>query len=140
MRSSGEALHVVAAIIVSGGRVLACRRSQHKASPGLWEFPGGKVDLGELPLDAIVREIQEELELDVLPLRTFDVSETFVGDTLIRLECIVCKPLATFRLQSSDHDLFMWLLPNELSGLDWAAPDLHAVRALESLDSFARLL
>lgn len=140
MSDLGEALHVVAAIIISDGRVLACRRASHKASPGVWEFPGGKVDPGELPFEAIIREIQEELELDVLPLETFNVSGTLVGDLLIRLECIVCKPLATFRLQSSDHDLFMWLLPNELSGLDWAAPDLPAVRALEGLDSFVGLI
>lgn len=140
MSSVYKALHVVAAIIISDGRVLACRRSQHKASPGLWEFPGGKVDPGELPFAAIIREIQEELELGVLPLETFDLSDTLTGDLLIRLECIVCEPLATFQLHSSDHDSFMWLLPNELLGLDWAAPDLPAVRALASLDSFTGLL
>lgn len=140
MSSVDKTLHVVAAIIISDGRVLACRRSQHKSSAGLWEFPGGKVDPGELSFDAIVREIREELELEVLPLETFDVSDTLLGDLLIRLECIVCQPLATFQLQSSDHDLFMWLLPNELTGLDWAAPDLPAVRTLASLDSFTGLL
>jgi 8-oxo-dGTP diphosphatase len=133
MRISGEPLHVVAAIIISGGRVLACRRAPHKSSPSLWEFPGGKVDLGELPLDAIVREIREELELDVLPLRTFDVSETLVGDTLIRLECIVCQPLADFKLKSSDHDAFLWLLPGQLGELDWATPDLPAVGLVSQL-------
>ena len=130
MSDLGEALHVVAAIIISDGRVLACRRAPHKASPGLWEFPGGKVDPGELPFDAIVREIQEELQLAILPLQTFDVSETVVRDSLIRLECIVCKPLAEFNLQSTDHDSFLWLLPTELLGLDWAAPDLPAVTSL----------
>ena len=130
MSDLGDALHVVAAIIISDGRVLACRRAPHKASPGVWEFPGGKVDPGELPFDAIVREIQEELQLEILPVQTFDVSETVVGDFVIRLECIVCKPLAEFNLQSTDHDSFAWLLPSELLWLDWATPDLPAVSLL----------
>ncbi len=130
MRSVDKALHVVAAIIISDGRVLACRRSQHKSSAGLWEFPGGKVDPGELPFDAIVREIREELDLEVLPVQTFDVSITPVGDQLIRLECIICYPLAEFNFKSSDHDSFTWLSPNALGDLSWATPDLPAVRLL----------
>lgn len=140
MLQANRSLHVVAAIIISEGRVLACRRALHKASPGLWEFPGGKVELGEPPFDAIVREIKEELQLVVQPVKTFNVSETPVADFVIRLECIVVEPLEKFNLQSSDHDAFLWLVPSELPGLNWAAPDLPAVQLLASLSSLEGLL
>jgi len=54
-------IHVVAAIFTKGKKVLACRRASHKNSPGLWEFPGGKVENGESSFAALEREIKEEL-------------------------------------------------------------------------------
>ncbi|MEY4320737.1 MAG: hypothetical protein RLZZ471_678 [Actinomycetota bacterium] len=134
------ALHVVAAIIVQGSRVLACRRASHKAAPGKWEFPGGKVDLGEGSHDALVREIKEELGLDCQAIRTYDISDTPVGNQTIRLETVICKiPLIPY-LASTDHDGFIWLLPGEISSLDWAEPDLPAVQRLSLLGAFESLL
>ncbi len=65
--ASGKRLLLVAAaaLIDPSGRVLITQRPQHKALGGLWEFPGGKVELGEAPETALARELREELELTV---------------------------------------------------------------------------
>jgi 8-oxo-dGTP diphosphatase len=133
------ALHVVAAIILADNRVLACRRSPDKVSAGMWEFPGGKVDPGESPEDAIVREIQEELSLELKVLKPYDSSDTFVGETLIRLQTIVCTPQGQFAESSTDHDEFRWLSVEQLMSVEWALPDLPSVRRLlnENFDLLA---
>ena len=59
-------IDVVAAVIQIGGRYLICQRPHHKQHGGLWEFPGGKVAQGERFYDAVIRELYEELELEVL--------------------------------------------------------------------------
>lgn len=57
-------LPVVAGIIVKDGKVLLGQRPEHKSLPGLWEFPGGKIELGELPAQALKRELMEELGIN----------------------------------------------------------------------------
>ena len=81
-------IHVVAAIFTKGEKVLACRRAPHKSSPGLWEFPGGKVEAGESSFAALEREIKEELGFECKPSETFDVSITKVGE---RISAFVSK-------------------------------------------------
>src|SRR6516225_4802769 len=56
--------HVVAALIVRDGRVLVCQRTRHQTMPLKWEFPGGKIEDGEQPRDALRRELDEELGID----------------------------------------------------------------------------
>ena len=57
---------VVAALIVSDGRILACQRTRHQAMPLKWEFPGGKIEEGEQPRDALRRELDEELGIEAM--------------------------------------------------------------------------
>jgi 8-oxo-dGTP diphosphatase len=132
---SKHALHVVAAIFIQDNRILACRRAPHKSSPGLWEFPGGKVDPGEDSFTALEREIREELSLKCQPLRMFDVSETELGEQVIRLETIYCALDKVPELVSTDHDQFLWVKQGQIKDLDWAGPDLPAVRKLLGLPS-----
>ncbi len=131
-------LHVVAAIIISNGKVLACRRASHKVSGGLWEFPGGKVEVGEHPRAALDREIFEELGLVVQAGLTFDKSVTKVSEDLtVLLECLLVEHETMFDVQSADHDAFMWLAPSEMLSLSWAAPDLPAVTKLSNMTTFS---
>jgi 8-oxo-dGTP diphosphatase len=133
-------LHVVAAIIVADGQVLACRRASHKASGGLWEFPGGKVEVGEMPAPALERELFEELGLVAKPTWMFDKSATMVHDNLtVLLECLIVPVEEVFHVVSSDHDDFIWLAPGELSNLNWATPDLPAVSKLAAMTTFTNL-
>lgn len=128
--SENLVLHVAAAIFVKGEKVLACRRAPHKSSPGLWEFPGGKVEPGESAFSALVREIKEELGFECKPRETYDVSTTKVGELEIKLETIVCPYDSEQELSSTDHDEFRWLEVDELHKVKWAKPDWPAVKKL----------
>jgi 8-oxo-dGTP diphosphatase len=123
-------LHVAAAIFIRDQKVLACRRAPHKSSPGLWEFPGGKVEPGETSFVALVREIKEELGFECKPRETYDVSITKVGELEIKLETIVCPYDSDQELSSTDHDEFRWLEIDELHKVKWAKPDRPAVKKL----------
>ncbi|UUT34504.1 (deoxy)nucleoside triphosphate pyrophosphohydrolase [Microbacterium elymi] len=123
-------LDVVAAVIVDGDRILACRRREGKADAGRWEFPGGKVEPGESPAEALVREVREELGIDI---RIGEVLRTDVTDAAgrsIRLTCLAATLSGERPTDSTDHDRMEWVRPAELSALDWAEPDLPMVREL----------
>jgi 8-oxo-dGTP diphosphatase len=66
-KGSPVVLVVAAALVDADGRVLLAQRPEGKSMAGLWEFPGGKVEAGETPEDALVRELREELSIDVKP-------------------------------------------------------------------------
>lgn len=126
-----EPLLVVGAVIVDRGRILACRRAPDRSAGGLWEFPGGKVEAGETQPQALRRELNEELHIDVQVGEHVSAATTAVGARLIELHCwwVIAneEPRA-----STDHDAMRWLAPHELSHVEWAAPDLPAVQVLQT--------
>ena len=125
------AITVVAAIIQdSDGLLLCAKRGDWKDSAGKWEFPGGKPLKNEPLEDALVREIKEELAIEIRPLSIFDRSTTIVDDIEIDLVCFSTVLLGPKPTGSSDHSEIRWLKQTELSGLDWATPDLPAVKKL----------
>ena len=121
---------VVGAAIVRGGRVLATRRTRPPHARGLWELPGGKVEPGETPEQALVREIREELGCEVRVTGFLD-GEQPVGDDytlrVARAELIAGDP------EPHEHDALVWVGPDQLDSLEWLAPDrpfLAEVRTL----------
>lgn len=135
-----NSIHVAAGIFIKDDKVLACRRAPHKSSPGLWEFPGGKVEKGESVFDALQREISEELGFTCQPNYLFDTSVTELGDSLIKLESVICGFNGPETLISTDHDAFRWLQIEELFLVEWAMPDLPSVRNLSNQASLASLV
>jgi 8-oxo-dGTP diphosphatase len=118
---------VVAAIIQDeNGNYLCAKRGDWKAAAGKWEFPGGKPEAEESLEAAIVREIQEELNTQITVRRQFDRSIT--GD--IELVCFVCDLVGEKPVQSTDHSELRWVPEGELSKLDWAEPDLPALKRI----------
>lgn len=123
-----EALEVVAAVATrADGRILVCRRALGRASAGQWEFPGGKVETGEPPADALRRELREELgvEATIGELLTRDI--TMVGSLPIDLACYRVSFDSGPPRESSDHDVLRWLEVADLPTVTWALPDLPAV-------------
>ena len=123
-------LQVVAAVIERDGLVLACRRRADRSAGGLWEFPGGKIEPGETAEQALRREIAEELGVEIRVVGELTADVTVVGGRSIRLVCLRATLLDAAPESSIDHDELRWMLPADLPSLEWADPDLPAVRLL----------
>ncbi|WP_238385203.1 (deoxy)nucleoside triphosphate pyrophosphohydrolase [Nesterenkonia muleiensis] len=123
-------VRVVAAVVFDDEKVLACRRKPDKAAGGLWEFPGGKIESGESPQEALVREIREELGTTVLVDSELSTDTTVVDGLAIQLACFRTSLAGPKPEQSLDHDQLLWIPLSDLGRLEWARPDLPAVRRL----------
>lgn len=124
---------VVGAVLVDGQTVLAARRSEQMSLPGMWEFPGGKIEAGETPEEALARELVEELQC------TAEIGE-HVETTVYEYEKIIVS-LATYYCtlregtpQLTEHSEIRWVPAAELRELDWAPADIPAVeRVIQDL-------
>lgn len=120
------------AALVRDGRVLAARRAAPPQLAGHWELPGGKVEPGESPESALVREVAEELGcgVEVVALLPGE-SEVRAGLTLrvavVRL--VAGEPVP----RAADHDAVRWLGPDELDRVSWLAPDVPFLAPLREV-------
>jgi 8-oxo-dGTP diphosphatase len=119
---------VVGAALFDGDRLLAARRSAPPELAGRWELPGGKVESGEAPEEALVRELREELGVHARavgrvpgawPLR--DPYVLTVWTAVLETDSPAPEPL-------QDHDELRWLGPGEIWDVDWLEQDVPAVR------------
>ena len=123
-------IKVVAAVIEKDGRFLLCKRGPGGNCPFLWEFPGGKIEEGETPFDAIIREIREELSVEIEPEEIFLEYPFSYPDREIYFYFIRSK--ITFgEIKPTFHVDTKWLLPNELDSLEYCPADLSTVKKLK---------
>jgi 8-oxo-dGTP diphosphatase len=124
-------LDVVAGVICHDGQILAAKRLEGGPSAFKWEFPGGKVEAGETPQQALVRELDEELGMSVVVNEEIGVFSTRMGQLNIHLRCYYCSTSSRHsRLKA--HSEVQWRAPSSLSELDWALPDLPIVHVLST--------
>ncbi len=127
-------LVVAAALIDSDGRVLLARRPAGKSFAGLWEFPGGKVESGESPEGALIRELHEELGIEtwkscLAPL-TF-VSHAY-PDFHLLMPLFVCRRWDGIPIMH-EHDALKWVRVRDLGEYDMPPADLPIVPVLRDL-------
>lgn len=120
---------VTAAIILQNNQVLAARRAPHKHMGGYWEFPGGKIEIGETPEQSLARELLEEMGITVQVGEHFYTNQHDYGEKQIMLTAYFCSWLEG-DLTLNDHDTIKWCASNALLSLDWAPADIPIVQAL----------
>lgn len=117
-----KTIEVVAAIIVKGDQVFATQRG-YGDFKGWWEFPGGKIEAGECPHEALKREIVEELEAEI---EVGDLLETVEWDYPtfhLTMHCFVCS-LKSESLHLNEHADSAWLTKDNLGSVKWLPADL----------------
>jgi 8-oxo-dGTP diphosphatase len=128
-------LIVVAAALIDGdGRVLIQQRPPGKNMAGLWEFPGGKVDLGETPEAALVRELSEELGIDVETacLAPAAFASEALGEKHLLLLLYICRKWSGIP-QPLEASALKWVRPNALYSIDMPPADRPLIGLLDAL-------
>ena len=124
---------VVAAIIKHKGKILCVQRntSKYEYISNKWEFPGGKVEVGETREDAIIREIREELNITITVESEFITVDHVYPDFSLLMHSFICE-VDSKKLTLHEHIDKKWLKIHELNELDWAAADIPIVNRLIS--------
>ena len=126
-------IDVVCGVIEDGrGNVLACRRPAGKHLGGLWEFPGGKVDPGESPAEALIRELREELMIDVVVSSPLEPVVWPYESITIRLIPYLCRIVAGEPV-AHEHDEIRWCSRCLLATLEWAPADIPILAGLDAI-------
>ena len=122
-------LQVVAAIICKDNRIFATQRGYGEFR-GQWEFPGGKVEPGETPEEALIREIKEELDIEISVGKYIHTVEYDYPTFHLSMLCFICKILSG-SLVLKEHEEARWLEKDNLYSVDWLPADLEIVSLLE---------
>ncbi|MFE7071915.1 (deoxy)nucleoside triphosphate pyrophosphohydrolase [Streptomyces sp. NPDC057620] len=122
-----ELIVVVGAAVLSGGRLLAARRSAPVELAGRWELPGGKVEPGESPERALVRELREELGVSAEVVRRVPGEYALRAPYVLRVWTVRLLAGSSEPLALQDHDALRWLTADEVWDVDWLDQDVPAV-------------
>ena len=123
-------IEVVAAIIHDAeGRIFATQRGYGEWKDG-WEFPGGKMEAGETPEEALRREIWEELETRIGVVRLVETVEWDYPQFHLTMHCFLCR-VVSGRLELKEHEAARWLEKEELDEVDWLPADLQIIDKLK---------
>lgn len=123
-------IYVVGAVIKDGNKILCAQRGTEKSLPGLWEFPGGKIEETETPQAALRREIQEEMHCQVeigeqVEHTVYEYDFGIVHLTTFYCQLVEGTPVLT------EHIAIEWLEAHELEQLEWAPADIPAIQKLK---------
>lgn len=121
---------VVGAVIVRDGKILCARRGISGALPGLWEFPGGKIELSETKPEALTREIREELSTEIIVGDEIECTTHEYDFATVTLTTFFCS-ISSGEPKRSEHSELLWLKPQELSELEWAPADIPTVVTIQ---------
>jgi 8-oxo-dGTP diphosphatase len=121
---------VVAALILKNGKVLVCQRTRHQSMPLKWEFPGGKIEDGEQPRDALRRELEEELGIDAqVGEEVARIRHDYKNGGAVELRFYVVNEY-TGEMENRIFRDMRWAKRSELPSYDFLEADLELVKDL----------
>ena len=126
-----KTINVVAAVIMNEGKVFATQRGYGEFKDG-WEFPGGKVEAGESPEEALRREIREELEVEVNVGDLIDTIEYDYPAFHLSMKCYVCT-IAGGSPHLLEHEAARWLSADQLDSVAWLPADITLIPKIAGL-------
>ena len=124
-----KTIHVVAAIIENEGKILATQRGYGEFE-GMWEFPGGKIEPGESSEDALKREIQEELGIDITIDEFLCTTNYDYPSFHLTMHCYICR-VESGMIELREHKSARWLTADMLDSVEWLPADLEVVARLK---------
>ena len=127
-------IEVVAGIIKDGDKIFATQRGYGDFKDG-WEFPGGKMEPGETPQQALSRELKEELAIDA-SVGDFLCTVDYDYPTFhLTMHCFFCTIVGGKTPELLEHEAAKWLSMSELHSVNWLPADVDVVKALENRSS-----
>lgn len=126
-----KTINVVAAVIMKDGKVFATQRGYGEFKDG-WEFPGGKVEAGESPEEALHREIREELEVEVNVGDLIDTIEYDYPAFHLSMKCYACT-IAGGSPHLLEHEAARWLSADQLDSVAWLPADITLIPKIAGL-------
>lgn len=124
-----KTIEVVAAIITHNDQIFATQRGYGEFKDG-WEFPGGKMEPGETPQQALVREIREELDTEIEVGSLVETVEYDYPNFHLTMHCFLCT-IRFGELVLKEHEAAKWLTREELDSVDWLPADVKVVEKLK---------
>lgn len=124
-----KTIEVVAAIITHNDQIFATQRGYGEFKDG-WEFPGGKMEPGETPQQALVRKIQEELDTEIEVGSLVETVEYDYPNFHLTMHCFLCT-IRSGELVLKEHEAAKWLTREELDSVDWLPADVKVVEKLK---------
>ena len=125
-----KTIRVVAAIIVDGDYVFATQRG-YGDWKDYWEFPGGKIEPGEKPEEALCREIREELDTEIKVGEKISTIEYDYPEFHLSMDCYLAE-VKTGELVLKEHEAAKWLLKDDLDSIDWLPADRMIIDLLKN--------
>ena len=122
-------IKVVAAIMIENNKIFATQRGYGDFKDG-WEFPGGKIEKGETPEEALIREIKEELDTTINVNKKIDTVEQDYPNFHLSMNCFICNILEG-DLVLKEHEASKWLSKDELYSVDWLPADKEIIEKIE---------
>ena len=130
-----KTIKVVAAIIRDGDRIFATQRGYGEYKDG-WEFPGGKVEPGETSQEALIREIKEELDADIIVGDLLTTVEYDYPTFYLSMDCFWAALVEGSKMKLLEHEAARWLAMDELDEVEWLPADVNVVEAIKKRINF----
>lgn len=137
MKTVKEVAAIIKAVNENGETIIFATQRGYGDFKGGWEFPGGKIESGETPQEALKREIIEELDTEVSVGELMDTVEYDYPQFHLSMDCFWCQ-IVRGNLVLKEHEAARWLTKDELNNVEWLPADITLIEKIRNLLSMTR--